>query len=131
MKFINFIDAVKQWGEECEFVKAVILVGSYARGTNKADSDIDLCILSDNKSYIVSSPDIFNQFGSFSKFDIEYYGACTSIRVWYDNGLEVEYGIVDESWISKPLDSGTNQVLHDGYKVIVDKKDYFKDIELV
>ena len=40
----------------------------------------------------------------------EYYGACTSIRVWYKDGKEVEFGIVELSWISMLLDVWTYQV---------------------
>ena len=60
----------------------------------------------------------------------EYYGACTSIRVWYKDGIEVEFGIAEPSWLTMPLGIGTYQVLSDGYKLIVDKKWYFKDLEL-
>ena len=41
----------------------------------------------------------------------EYYGACTSIRVWYEDGREVEFGIVEPPWISMPLDNGTYRVV--------------------
>ena len=52
----------------------------------------------------------------------EYYGACTSIRVWYEDGREVEFGIVEPPWISMPLDNGTYRVLSDGYKIIIHKE---------
>lgn len=74
--------------------------------------------------------DFTKVFGAVSKQQTEYYGACTSIRVWYKDGKEVEFGIVESSWISMPLDAGTYQVLSDGYKVIVDKKRYFKNLKL-
>ena len=61
----------------------------------------------------------------------EYYGACTFIRVWYKrSGQEVEFGIVEPSWIAKPLDVGTNKVLSDGYKVILIKRHYFDNLVL-
>ena len=60
----------------------------------------------------------------------EYYGACTSIRVWYEDGREVEFGIVDPTWVSKPLDAGTHKVLSDGYKIVIDKKRYFENLQL-
>ena len=44
--------------------------------------------------------------------------------------LEVEFGIVEPSWIEKPLDAGTKKVLGDGYQVIMDKKDSFKSVTL-
>ena len=50
--------------------------------------------------------------------------------MWYGDGKEVEFGIVEPSWISIPLDSGTIKVLSDGYKLIVDKKKYFEKLEI-
>ena len=61
---------------------------------------------------------------------IEYYGACTSIRVWYQDENEIEFGMVDHSWISLPLDSGTRKVLTEGYKIIIDKKHYCQNLPL-
>ena len=64
------------------------------------------------------------------KQQTEYYGACTSVRALYSDGKEVEFGIVEPSWITTPLDIGTYQVLSGGYKLIVDKKQYFENLEL-
>lgn len=41
----KFIEAVKQWAEENGKIESVIIVGSYARGTNTVTSDLDLVIL--------------------------------------------------------------------------------------
>lgn len=69
-------------------------------------------------------------FGEVLQTQIECYGACTSIRAWYKNGLEIEFGIVEPSWIAKPLDAGTLRVLRDGYQVIVDKCHSFENLKL-
>lgn len=50
--------------------------------------------------------------------------------MWYKNGQEVEFGSVELSWIEKPLDTGMNKVLSDGYKIVIDKKDYFENLIL-
>ncbi len=42
----------------------------------------------------------------------------------------MEFGIVGPSWIDVPLDERTYKVLSDGYKIIIDKKQYFKNLEL-
>jgi len=47
---------------------------------------------------------------------------------WHENGLEVEYGIADPSWIAKPLDPDTRHVLASGYQLILDKGEYFLDL---
>jgi predicted nucleotidyltransferase len=92
--FEDFIEKTKNWGINEPFVEAIILVGSYTRGTQKADSDIDLVIITSNKQYYIDNTQIFSAFGLIDSSNIEYYGECTSIRIWYKNGVEVEFGMV-------------------------------------
>jgi len=128
MMFASFIEKAKVWGSKEPLVDAVILAGSYARGTQKPDSDIDLIILTSNKKHFMENPQIFSFFEPINRSAVEFYGECTSIRVWYTNGLEVEFGMVPLKWIDLPLDPGTEQVLSDGYQIIVDKKGLFLPI---
>lgn len=128
--FEDFISKLKEYAENSSHIESVLIVGSYARGTNKENSDIDIIIITSNKSEMVTDQLFAQAFGEVHKQQTEYYGACTSIRVWYGDGKEVEFGIVEPSWISIPLDSGTYKVLSDGYKLIVDKKKYFEKLEI-
>lgn len=123
-----FLEDIKKWAEKEENIESVIIVGSYARGTFNKNSDIDIVIITTDKEKMLKKQEFIEKFGDIEKSQIEYYGACTSIRVFYKNGKEVEFGIVETSWIKQPLDSGTHKVLSDGFKVIVDKKGYFKDL---
>lgn len=125
----KFINKLKEFAINDSHIESIIIVGSYARGTNKETSDLDLCMIVTNKNKMIENSDFTKVFGEIDKKQIEYYGACTSIRVWYKNGLEVEFGIVEPSWVSIPLDNGTYKVLCDGYKVIIDKKKYFQNLE--
>lgn len=120
--FEKFLKEIKDYAMTNSHIKSVILVGSYARGDNDGNSDIDIVIITSNKSDMIENQSFILEFGEVLKSQVEYYGACTSIRVWYKDGKEVEFGIVKPSWIQKPLDEGTRNVLSGGYKVIVDKK---------
>ncbi len=126
----NFINALGTFSESTPHIDSVIIVGSYARGANKEDSDIDVVIITPNKAEMVAEQDFVKYFGEIDKKQTEYYGACTSIRVWYKNGPEVEFGIVEPTWIKQPLDSGTHRVLRNGYKVVSDKNRYFENLVL-
>ncbi len=126
----KFINEIKQWGTENTNIKSIIIVGSYARGTNKATSDIDLIIITTNKDEMLNNQNFIELFGEVERTQTEYYGACTSVRVWYKNGPEVEFGLVTPDWIAQPLDKGTYRVLSDGYNIIIDKNKYFNDINL-
>ena len=97
----DFISALKAFSENNSFIESVILVGSYARGTNQEDSDLDIVVITPNKAEMVANQDFVQNFGKVLSKQTEYYGACTSVRVWYENGPEVEFGIAEPSWIGK------------------------------
>lgn len=63
--------------------------------------------------------------GGIDRHRIEQYGECTSVRVWYTDGLEVEYGLVPLNRIALPLDPGTERTLADGYRILKDKMGLF------
>ena len=126
----KFIKDIEEWAKKDLHIESVIVVGSYARGLNKETSDIDICIITSNKKTMIENQDFTKVFGSIEKKQTEYYGECTSIRVWYKDGREIEFGIVEPSWMETPLDAGTYRVLSDGYKVIIDKKHYFRDLNI-
>jgi predicted nucleotidyltransferase len=128
--FEKFFKQIKEYAINTCHIESLILVGSYARGEYKKNSDIDIVIITSKKSEMIENQYFTKEFGDLYKQETEYYGAYTSIRSYYLDGKEVEFGIVDPSWISKPLDAGTRKVLSDGYKVILDKKRHFENLEL-
>lgn len=124
----KFFEELKEYAKNTSHIESIIVVGSYARGTNKENSDIDIVIITSNKTGMIADQKFVQKFGSVCKQQTEYYGACTSIRVWYKDGKEVEFGMVDPSWIARPLDCGTFKVLSDGYKIVIDKRHYFDEV---
>ena len=45
----DFINTLKELSENDPYIESVIIVGSYARGTNKKSSDLDIVIITSNK----------------------------------------------------------------------------------
>ena len=125
MKTINdirdFLDDFLAWVSAREDVHAVGLVGSYARGDARDDSDIDLVLLSDRSEGYLEDLKWIERFGAVEKYQTEGYGKLISIRVWYQSGVEVEYGITTPDWAATPLDAGTQRVLHDGMIVLFER----------
>jgi hypothetical protein len=62
------------------------------------------------------------QFGVVAKQQIEAYGKVVSLRVWYDGGPEVEYGLTTPNWASPPLDPGTQTVISAGMQVLFERE---------
>jgi predicted nucleotidyltransferase len=89
----GFLHDFVGWTSDQSDVQAIALVGSYARGVARDDSDIDLVILTDQPQKYLDDLKWTERFGSVKKHQTEDYGKLISIRVWYQNGPEVEYGI--------------------------------------
>jgi|SRR6266496_511897 len=117
----NFLDAFVGWASSQPDVKGIALVGSYARGAARNDSDIDLVILTDQFPKYVEDPHWIELFGAVEKQQAEDYGNLTSIRVWYRTGMEVEYGITLPDWAAIPLDTGTQEVIRGGMIVLFER----------
>jgi predicted nucleotidyltransferase len=114
----QFLLDVTAWAAKRADVSAVALVGSHARGEATEDSDVDLVVLCDSPSSLLCDP-FPSLFGVVSKESIEDWGRLTSRRVFFDNGLEVEFGIALRGWALEP-DEGTIAVVERGCIVLHD-----------
>ncbi len=109
------------WARGRDDILAAVLVGSYARGTARIDSDVDLVIISRRPEYYLTGPAWTATFGPVARHQVEDYGKLTSVRVWYGDGLEVEYGITGEEWAASLLDEGTSRVISDGMVILFER----------
>jgi predicted nucleotidyltransferase len=117
----DFTERVSIWAANCPDILSVVLVGSHARGEARPDSDIDLVILSATPSKLHDDPSWLGEFGNPLQQVREDWGKVQSLRVWYADGKEVEFGITDEGWMKEPLDQGTKKVLKNGYRIIYER----------
>lgn len=123
MKPTEFIETFTKWVETQENILASALVGSQARGTPRADSDIDLVIITDNPGIFLNDEKWLSQFGEVTKIVKEDYKLVQGLRVFYREGLEVEYGITTKEWTkTDPIDPGTERVISDGMKILSDRE---------
>lgn len=117
----DFLDAFVNWASAQKDVQGIALVGSYARGEARDDSDIDLVVLTDESEKYLEDVKWIERFGPLQIHQTEDYGKLISIRGWYQNGLEVEYGITRPDWAALPLDAGTQRVLSDGFMILFER----------
>ncbi len=102
-------------------MQAIALVGSYARGAARDDSDIDLVVLTSQPGDYLDDLIWIERFGAVGKYQTEDYGKLTSLRVWYHNGMEVEYGFTTLDWAATPLDAGTQEVIRGGLVILFER----------
>ena len=117
----GFLEAVVQWAAGQADIQAAALVGSYARDAAREDSDIDLVLLMDDPARYLHDTAWVGRFGAMERQQVEDYGKVTSLRLWYRNGPEVEFGLTTPDWAAPPLDEGTRRVITDGMVVLQEK----------
>ncbi len=117
----KFITQVRNWAVQCPDILAVGYVGSWARGTAKPGSDLDLMIVtSDPKHYSLESSWV-SFFGEVQKITQEDWGIVKTWRVFFDHAMEVEFNITTEEWSNtNPIDPGTRRVVSEGMEIVYD-----------
>jgi predicted nucleotidyltransferase len=125
---VNLIlEEVTRWVSHRTDIDAAALVGSWARGAARADSDIDLMFLATNPAWFRQDDKWLNEI-QWAVVDAEIddwkdrdYGVIWSRHVYLDNETEIEFGFGFPSWASvNPVDAGTSRVVSDGYRILYD-----------
>lgn len=123
----ELLDCLVEWARLRFEVLAVALVGSYARGEATDSSDVDLLILVRAPQEVLKDTGWPRVFGDVSTTAVEDWGKVTSLRVFYSNGLEVEFGLTDGRWGSDPGDRGDAQVIRDGIFVLFERSGHLTE----
>jgi predicted nucleotidyltransferase len=116
-----FLGQVTRWAAGQADILGAALVGSYARNAASETSDVDLVLVADDPRKYLQNPGWMGLFGQVVQTQVEDYGLVQSIRAWYADGLEVEFGLTDTRWCTPPIDVGTRQVMEDGMRVLFER----------
>lgn len=118
-----------RWSKRRRDIRAAALVGSYARMQANPTSDVDLVIITTHPQKYLTQNAWLNNFGAVIARRVEEYGKLTSLRVWYENGLEIEYGFTTQEWVAAPLEAGTKRVVEGGLRVLFEKENLLSPYE--
>jgi DNA polymerase/3'-5' exonuclease PolX len=117
----DLLELARALAEARSDVRAVALVGSWARGKPKMDSDVDLVVLTDDPAAYIESEDWIGGLGGVSVSRTRRWGVATERRLITAEGLEIDVGIVTPDWAATdPVDEGTRRVVEDGMVAIYD-----------
>jgi uncharacterized protein len=109
------------WAHRQPDIAGLALVGSWARGTARSDSDVDLVVLTSHRDRYLSDDDWAATLGAAGVLHSQAWGPLTERRLLLDGGLEVEVGIAEPAWAATdPVDPGTRRVVTDGLRILHD-----------
>jgi predicted nucleotidyltransferase len=112
------------WADARDDVAAVALVGSWARGAERPDSDLDLVVLTDDPAGYLERDDWVDELQPGAELvATRDWGTIVERRIRLPSGLEVEVGIGRPSWAdTSPVDPGTRRVVRDGMQALYDPR---------
>jgi uncharacterized protein len=117
----GLLASLRAWAAQRTDVRALALVGSWARDLPRSDSDVDVVLLTDAPSRYINGEDWLASVGGVGLINTQRWGVMTELRFALQSGLEVELGIGTPAWASvAPLDDGTRRVISDGMRAIHD-----------
>ncbi|MET9502727.1 nucleotidyltransferase domain-containing protein [Streptomyces sp. NPDC006622] len=115
------IERVAGWAATREDVAGVLLVGSWARGAARADSDVDLVVLTTGPGRCTAEDGLVRELALGELIRNRAWGPVTEWRYVTASGLEVEVGIGSLDWArTDPVDAGTRRVVTDGARPLHD-----------
>jgi hypothetical protein len=122
------LSAIADWGLGREDIRAMALIGSWARGSPYQDSDIDMLLLSDRADEYrrrrewLTEIDLEGAGYRIVSIDDASYGVVWSRHIDLLPAAKAELTFAPCSWARKdPLDAGTRSVVRDAFRIIFDK----------
>lgn len=119
----EFTRAAKQWTSSCPDIVAAAIVGSWARGDAREDSDIDLVLLTEHPDAYVKGEDWIEDLSPGARLiRTADWGPIIERRLLLrSSSLEVEVGVGRPSWAAAlPVDPGTRKVVRGGFRPLFD-----------
>jgi len=120
--FEQFVQNLEAFAAAEASIEAVVIVGSWANGTAKPESDIDVIMVTSSTDRLLSEYTWVYKFGRSLSSDEEDYDLVHVLRAFYDGGMEVEFGITTEAWLADDQLKATGKILDTGCKVVYDPK---------
>ncbi|WP_028610896.1 hypothetical protein [Paenibacillus harenae] len=111
------------WAGGQPHIDGIALIGPCADDENEEVTEMSFVIVSDKKTKTAEA--ILHQFpfDAIEQAMKEERGALTSIRIEYGSGIEVDFGIVEESWLTGELEGAAAASAMEGFKVIWEKEE--------
>lgn len=122
-EFAELLRRTTQWAHASADIRAVAVVGSWARGEQRMDSDVDLVIVVNDVNPFLHDDSWIAPLGGTTMVRTQQWGLSHERRFALVSGLEVEAGFVTDEWTrTNPVDAGTRRVVTDGMDIVYDPR---------
>ena len=126
-------NSILEWAKQHENIRAVILIGSRARTSEKADkwSDLDLVVIAEDISEYIQTTSWIHEFGTpLLIFTETAFDESYERRVLYEGFLDVDFAFSDPAGCKTSLEfEGVRDIYRRGYRVLLDKDDWSSCID--
>jgi predicted nucleotidyltransferase len=124
---------ISAWARSRSNVHGLALVGSWARGSARRDSDIDLMLLVPEPRTFRSDEHWLAEIdwadGRAAGWHDAEYGSAWSRHVELEPHCKIEFTFSTPRWAATdPIDAGTAKVVSDGCRILVDKTHLFGNL---
>jgi hypothetical protein len=124
---------ISAWARSRSDIHGLALVGSWARGAARSDSDIDLMLLVSEPQKFRSDDHWLTEIdwagGRVAGWHDADYGSAWSRHVALEPHGEIEFTFCTPSWAATdPIDTGTANVVSGGGRILVDKTKLFDNL---
>lgn len=120
-EFADLVRLTTHWAHTRPDVRAVAVVGSWARGEQRLDSDVDLVIVVNDVDPFLHDDSWIAPLGGTAMVRTQQWGLSHERRFTLPSGLEVEAGFVIDEWTrTHPVDAGTRRAVTDGMRILYD-----------
>ena len=129
MTYNKIIQKIKQWSNENDDIRAVIIIGSMARSIEPADefSDLDIVFLTKNIEFYENNIEWIKKFGNpIVYFTEPTFTGSFEQRVLYDDFLDVDFILGNSDKFNNLLNNFFLTIIERGYRFIIDKDNYEK-----
>ena len=120
------IDAVASWAARRDDIRALALVGSWARGDEREDSDVDLLLLTERadaygaETEWLAGIDLAGTGHRVRSWKDAAYGVIHSWHIELVPAADVELSFARCAWAATgPVDEGTCGVVRAGFRIIL------------
>ncbi len=130
-EYDRVVGAAGEWARARADVVGLAVIGSWARGAARVDSDIDILVLTtDPTTYVEGESWISGALGEEAPvIATRRWGPLVERRVLLASGTEIEWGFATPHWAStSPLDPGTANVIRDGCIAVHDPDRIFEHL---